>query len=114
MKYCIIAQISLDIQASRTKIVQTIKSKLVNNLTGETLKAMWGGFELTEGISEDGKPAFGFIVRFDKKEDMDELFTLIKDRMKNIPILKGRVSKHPCPHDIGGSCEIEEEYIKEI
>jgi len=115
MKYAIMASIQLDTEASRAKIVKTIKAKLVNNLTGETLKAMWGGFELTEESREDGKPAFSFTVRFDKPEDMDELFDLIKKGMGLDVVLKGsRVSKHPCYHDGGGKpCVITEEYVKE-
>ena len=116
MKYCVHASIQLDTEASRAKIIKVIKDKLVNNLTGETLKALWGGIELTEYISEDGKPAFSFIVRFDKKEDMDELFALIKKGMGLDVVLKGsRVSKHHCTHDGGsGSCQDTwEEYVKE-
>jgi len=115
MKYCVMADITLDTQANRAKIIQTIKDKLANNLTGETLKAMWGGFELTEASREDGKPSFSFIVRFDKPEDMEELFTLIKKGMGLDVVLKGsRVSKHHCPHDgDSGKCtDTWEEYTK--
>jgi len=115
MKYCVIADLQFSLPTLRSQMTQTLKDKLVDKLTGEMLKRIWGSIELTEGVSEGGKPLTSFIVRFDKQEDMEELFALIKDRIVKLPVLKGRVSKHHCPHDgDSGSCQDTwEEYVKE-
>lgn len=65
--------------------------------------------------SEDmeGNPRSRMDVRPEEKADADELFSFIKEKMKKIPVLTGRVNWHDCKHDEGPPfrpCEIEEKF----
>lgn len=105
MKYCVIASCSFDKTVQRDQMVKAVSSVTATPVWGETSTSIF--------IDEAGKPSYGLVKRYDKKEDMDKLFALIKKQMDLIPALKGStVSKHPCPHDEGGSCIPREEYVK--
>jgi len=107
MKYCVQADLRFETPAKNDQMSQTVKDKLVGKLT-------WGLVNVSQGLSDDGKPSTGVTVRFDKEADMNELYALIKDRMVQLPVLKGRVSKHLCFHDKENRppCVIQEEYVK--
>ena len=108
MKYCVIANLKMNLPAQVDKLQSDILAHIANKLT-------WGAVHSTGITGEDGKPAHSLSIRFEHEEDMNILYDFIKDRMIKIPVLGGKVSKHPCPHDIGGvPCAISEEYVKEI
>ncbi len=112
MKHCVITSCSFETIVQRDRMVKATKASLPDNLTGVTLKPVWGDVTTSVKVDEDGKPSYGLVVRYDKKKDADDLFILIKKQIDLIPALKGsKVSKHPCPHDEGGSCVIQEEYF---
>ena len=69
---------------------------------------------MAKGIDGEGHLFHGLEIRFENKPDMDELFEFIRDKIDRVPVLKGTVSKHNCPHDEGTpqSCKIDEEYNK--
>ena len=107
MKYAVIASLQFDTPARSDLMSQAIKEKIVGKLT-------WGAVNVSQGLSDEGKPNTGVEIRFNTEADMNEVYTLIKDRMLKLPVLKGSVSKHPCLHDIGGiPCVIQEEFVKE-
>lgn len=105
MKYCVLASLQASIPLLRNQTAQAIRGKLAGKHT-------WGELKVSEEFDEDGKPIVVVIARFDKKEDMNELYNLIKDRIERIPVLKGKVKKHICGHDEGKPCESREEYVK--
>jgi len=117
MKYCVTAALQFSLPTLRSQMTQAIKDKIawaiVDNII-TVAKPHWGEVTLVEGTDEDGKPVINHTIRFDNKADMDELFALIKGKIDKIPVLKGRVSKHICHHDIGGrSCEPPQTFVKE-
>ena len=107
MKYCVTANLIFENPSKNDQMSQAIKEKIVGKLT-------WGAVNISQGLSDEGKPNTGVEIRFNTEADMNEVYTLIKDRMLKLPVLKGSVSKHPCLHDIGGiPCVIQEEFVKE-
>ena len=108
MKYCVMSDLEFDTPAKNDQMSQAVKDKLVGKL-------LWGPVTIIGGLGWDGKPNTSVVVRFDNEIDMNELYALIKDRMAKLPVLKGRVSKHLCPHDEGRNhppCVFQEEYMK--
>ena len=106
MKYCIMASLSFDTPAKRDGLASDIKTFI-------GAKHTWGETILNSANDEKGKPTHITEVRFQVKANMSDLFIFIKDKMLKIPVLKGTVSKHNCPHDEGGKpCVLEEEFKK--
>lgn len=108
MKYTILSSLSFSTPSQQ----DTLHQAILANIAG---KPVWGEVRVTKGIGQDGKPNTGVEVRFNNRVDMDNLFSMIKDRMAVIPVLKGKVSKHECYHDglqALAHCVPEEEYIK--
>ena len=106
MKYCVMHNLRLETPARRDKLADDIKLKIGG-------KKVWGETVISKGQDEKGYPSHSVTVRFDNEADMNYLYAFIKDKMSKIPVLKGVVSKHNCPHDEGGkSCIISEEYRK--
>ena len=92
MKYCVSAQIKFSSKTSRDNVSKTVKDKIAS-------KMLWGGKEIRDYLSDDGKAITNVELRFDKKEDRDELATYLKDRINKIPALSGTVKIHNCYHD---------------
>ena len=93
MKYYVMANLQLETPAKRDQLVAAIKDELVG-------KPIWGKAILSEGTDLEGIPISSVEVRFDRKEDMEELLAFITERMEYIPVIKGQISKHPCSHDL--------------
>jgi len=65
---------------------------------------------VTHGEGMEENPQSRIDVRPEHRKDADELFEFIKERMKKIPALTGRITWHDCNHDSGvpfRPCEIE-------
>lgn len=107
MKYCVMHNLSFETPAKRNELEAAIQ----NNIVG---KQTWGAVSMQSGTDEEGHPLHSLAIRFQNRADMDELFTLIKNKLDAIPVLKGKVSKHNCSHDEGTvhPCQITEEYSK--
>lgn len=86
-------------------------SSLDNSISME--KPIWGEFNLSESVDEEGKPLNNILIRFDREADARELFNLIKDKMEKIPVLTGRASIHQCGHAEDKPCINWEVYVKE-
>ena len=107
MKYCVIGNLRFETPAKRDGFFNSIKIQIDGKTT-------WGELVNQSSTDEEGYPSHNLVIRFDNEADMDNLYALIKGRMEHIPVLKGTVSKHPCPHDEGGgTCVISEKYEKE-
>ena len=106
MKYAVLVGLSFSTPALRDNLDQAIKNRMLG-------KATWGAVGLGKGLDKEGNPSHSLEIRFERKADMDDLFSFIKGRMDALPVLKGVITKHPCDHD-GSSkgCVIAEEYIK--
>jgi len=108
MKYCVMANLAFDTPAKNDTMSLAIKDQIAGKL-------IWGAVQHSKSVTEDGKPSNNLEIRFDTEADMNELFALIKNKMLKVPVLKGRLSKHPCPHDEnnGSQCEFEEVFVKD-
>jgi len=68
---------------------------------------------VSHGEDMEGNPQSRIDIRPEEKSDGDELFSFIKDKMKKIPVLTGRLYIHDCKHDEGTpfeSCQIEKSF----
>ena len=106
MLYCILANLQMETPAKRDTVDNDVKVRIGGKkVCGQTI--------ISKGQDGKGYPTSNIEIRFENRADMEDLFAFIKDRMIRTPVLRGTVSKHDCPHDIGGtSCVISEEYNK--
>ena len=107
MKFCVIHNLRFETPAKQ----DTFHNDILVRIGG---KKIWGETITVKGTDTEGYPFHNLTIRFENKADMDELFALIKDKVAQIPVLKGTVSKHKCSHDEGTvqPCKITEEYSK--
>ncbi len=107
MKYCVMANLSFDTPAKRDTISQVINNFIAGKL-------IWGATQSLQSIGMEGNPSHNLLIRFENRADMDSLFEIIKDKMLKIPVLKGTVSKHDCPHDENPPkpCEVLLKWVK--
>lgn len=104
MKFCVIANLTFETPAKRDSISQTISDKIAGKL-------IWGEVQSQKTISMDGLPSHNLLIRFENKTDMLSLFELIKDKMIQIPVLKGTISTHVCYHDVDSRpCVIDQKF----
>ena len=106
VKYAVQTNLTFDTPAKRDQMLQAIKNQIAGKLT-------WGLVVVAAGNDKLGKPNNMVEIRFDTEADMNKLFALIKDKMEQLPVLKGLLSKHLCPHDeMPKPCIISEEFEK--
>ena len=107
MKYCVLHNLRFETPAKQDAFNKDIKLKIGG-------KKVWGETIISSGNVE-GYPSHGLEIRFDTEADMNELYEFIAEKMRRIPVLKGKVTAHPCSHDEGiqKPCIIEKEYRKE-
>ena len=108
MKYEVMANLQFNTPASEDALKKALQTQLVGRPT-------WGETGIASGIHEvTGKPEQTFRARFNTESDMNDIFSWLKTRMDNIPVLSGSVRKHYCDHDEPSptSCQILEEYQK--
>jgi len=107
MKYCVMHNLTFGILAKRDSLDEAVRSKVAG-------KPIWGKMAMSSGQDEDSFPVHNLEIRFENKADMEDLFTFLKGKMGEIPVLKGTVSKHTCFHDevTPQPCQITEEISK--
>ncbi|MBA7648193.1 hypothetical protein ES703_55976 [subsurface metagenome] len=107
MKYCVMHSLRFETPAKRDGLDQAVRNEVAG-------KPIWGRMAMSSGQDEDGFPLHNLEIRFENIADMEDLFTFLKGKIENIPVLKGTVSKHYCSHDEGTPqpCQITEEISK--
>ena len=107
MKYCVMHNLRVETPAKRDKLDGEVKAWIGK-------KKVWGEASISSSQDEEGYQIHSLEIRFERKVNMDDLFTLIKDKVEKIPVLKGTLTKHNCTHDEATPqpCEIIEEYSK--
>ena len=107
MKYCVMHNLRFETPAKRGGLDEAVRNEVAG-------KPIWGKWISVLGEDEDGFPVHNLEIRFENIADMEDLFTLLKGKMENIPVLKGTISKHYCSHDEGTPqpCQITEEISK--
>ena len=109
MKYTVMSSLTFTTPAQ----ADTLHNGFLAKIAG---KPTWGKSLITKSTGQDGKPAHGMEIRFENAPDMQELFQFVKDKMIQLPVLKGKVSIHKCLHDTPGEdkgCVILNEYVRE-
>lgn len=113
MKYCVQSELSFETSTDRDKLNSDCKSKIGS-------KETWGESVVVNSQDFAGHPYLVLGIRFENRADMDELFELLKGKMKTTllhrsKVLKGIVSKHECYHDepnLKRPCVISEKFTK--
>lgn len=107
VKYAVMADIKFENDVDR----ETMKTSIPNTSN----KPTWGEKTITDLIDIiDNKPKLNIMIRFDKKDDMNEFFTKVKNQMSTNKASKNSwVHRHLCHHDVVPfrPCEIIEEYV---
>ena len=106
VKYAFMLDMKFDNENDKNQI-KTIVSQFMN-------KKLWGKKSITDINDIDNNQSLNIDLKFEKKEDMDDMFNSIKEKISKIKPLKGsKISIHMCHHDVVPfrPCEIIEEYV---